>query len=202
MCAWVSSVKEVTFKEAVCTVGVMEACISAYPQLTTFAYENLRCTKICVDQSNEHFYEVHKIWTEISTLEKLKISLGTAYRAPKGVCMDALFCGISTGEVVRIKRICAKEEMDLKKRQYCPLRPSLLYAKSKYPGAAINLLSSTFITIKFVPDLKQVALIFAPDYDYDRMFCISDVTECLVLARNPSLKICIESHCPDISDGK
>ena len=127
----VSSVKEITFVEAVCTAGVMEACISAFPQLTSFAYENLRCTEICVDQSDEHFFAVYKIWTEVSTLEKLKVCLGGAYRAPKWTCMDALFCGISTGEVVRIKRICAREEIDLKKRQYCPLRPSLLYAKSK-----------------------------------------------------------------------
>ena len=84
-----------------------------------------------MDQSDEHFYGVYKIWTEIATLEKLKICLSDPDRAPKGVCMDALFCGISTGEVVRIKRVCAREEVDLKKRQYCPLRPSLLYAKSK-----------------------------------------------------------------------
>ena len=130
-CTPVPSVQEITLVEAICTVGVMEICISAFPQLNSFAYENLRCTEICVDQSDEHFYEVYRIWTEISMLEKLKICLSTAERAPKGVCMDALFCGISTGEVVRIKRICAREDMDLKKRQYCALRPSLLYAKSK-----------------------------------------------------------------------
>ena len=127
----INSVREITTEMAICTPAVIGACICAFPQLSSFGFEAIRCARICEASNDDHFFEVHKIWTEIPTLERLSICVGGTQITPPNFSLDALFCGLNNDETEYI-RTCGKEDNhDLTQFQYCPARPSILWAKSK-----------------------------------------------------------------------
>lgn len=126
----VQSVREITLKSTNCTPAIMNTCISMFPMITSFAYEHVNCYG-CLRPDWDHFDEMHRIWIEIPTLEKLKIGLVEPSCTPR-TTMDSLFCGISFDEAIEIKEQLDRGELvNLETFSYCPERPSLLYAQSK-----------------------------------------------------------------------
>ena len=130
-CIPVHSVQEFVSKNPACPVSVVEACILSFPKLLTFGFELLACADICEELDLEHILNVYRIWTELPALEELKIGLVSPKESPQPHTLDALFCGISTDEVVAIIEADEEGLLDLNRFQFCPKRPSLLHAKSK-----------------------------------------------------------------------
>ena len=127
----VNSVREITTEMAICTPAVISACIHAFPLLSSFAFEAITCADICEAFNDDHFFDVHKIWTEVPTLERLSICACGTQITPPNFSLDALFCGLNNDETRYIRKRRSEDNLDLTVFQYCPARPSLLWAKSK-----------------------------------------------------------------------
>ena len=127
----INSVREITTEMAICTPAVISACIHTFPLLSSFAFEAIRCADICEAFDDDHFFDVHKIWTEIPTLERLCICVCGTQITPPNFSLDALFCGMNNDETSYIRKRRNEGNLDLTAFQYCPARPSILWAKSK-----------------------------------------------------------------------
>ena len=127
----IHSVREVITENSACAVAVVEECLSSFPMLLTFGFEMLACAEICENMDLEHWFEVYRIWTELPTLEELRICLVSPKYSPEPHSLDALFCGISVDEAAAIKNSDGIGQNHLMNFQFCPIRPTLLYAPSK-----------------------------------------------------------------------
>ena len=129
------SVLEVLIQEASCAPSVAKSCISYFPTMSKFGFELLACADLCEISGQEHFFELHKLWTEVTTLEELKVCLVGPRNSAAPYSLDALFCGISTDEVHFLVKLneggIGNHEFKRQTWEFCPIRPSLLYAQRK-----------------------------------------------------------------------
>ena len=131
-CFPVCCVHHAIVRKANCFIAAMEHCIFSFPRLSSLTLDLIDCSELCERNScSAHHYELYKVWTEIPTLESLKICAVDHERCPLDFSLDALFCGISTSETRAIRKACVSSQIDLKNLQLCPVRPSLLHAESK-----------------------------------------------------------------------
>lgn len=197
----VHSLREVMVQNPLCTVAVVEECILSFPKLRKFGFEIIACAEVCENFELEHFFEIHKIWTELMTLEELKICLVHPQGSPGPHALDALLCGISMDEASDIYSSSVRGQLDLKKLQFCPTRPSLSNAKSKpLHRRRFTLEIQCYSQYPFT-DLKTVTLVYSPNYR-PRAFHIPNLSKHLVFSRNPALSLRVVSHCRGILDGK
>ena len=63
----VHSVQEVIVQNPLCNVAVVEECIFSFPNLRKFGFEMMACAEACVNFELEHFFQIHKIWTDTDT---------------------------------------------------------------------------------------------------------------------------------------
>ena len=122
----INSVREITTEMAISTPAVICACIHAFPLLSSFAFEAIRCAEICEAFDDDHCFEVHKIWTERPTLKRLKTCLCATQITPQHFSLDALFCGLNTDETSCSRKRRNEGNLDLTAFQCCPARPSIL----------------------------------------------------------------------------
>ena len=127
----VESVREVTTRMAVCLPAVVETCTTTFPYLCCFAFQVLPCADTCEHTDKEHWYDVYKIWTEIPTLQELRLGLPGTDATSGDFSIDALLCGLRNEEARRLKSLYNNNPLELANFQFCPSRPSLVYAKSK-----------------------------------------------------------------------
>ena len=136
-----NSVQELTTYGANCNVATVEACILSFPKLLSFGFEMTECAEYCIGTDSEHIFDIYKIWTEIPTLQRLTVRLVCSELSAPCFVLDALFCGMHMEEAEDLveawdpTRYREDEEswdgFDPKRFQYCPIRPTVLYAKSK-----------------------------------------------------------------------
>lgn len=133
-CALSPRIYEVVLQDPPCTMEMLEIVIRAFPALQSFAFECLACAEICTNLDTGHPYELHRMWTEIRTLKKLKICLMDCERALYGFSVDALLCGITAEEASYLKVRFRTDTVSLTSFQFCPVRPSLRDASCKKSG--------------------------------------------------------------------
>ena len=199
-CAIFHSVRHFMTENPQCPVAVVEACLSSFPMLLSFGFELIACAEICEDMRIEHLFELHKIWTGIPTLEELKICLVSPKKSPEPHSLDALLCGLSVHEISSIKENYGPNKTSLQNFEYCALRPSVLYGKSKYYKFKKSVTPDANKSMLF-SDLKRVSLVVSPNYR-PKALCMPDVCVPLVFSGNPALRLQITSYCSRISAGK
>ena len=124
-------VTEVLLAQPPCAATITEKCLKCFPAFTSYGFEWLSCVEICDTNQTNHLYELHKIWTDMPALERLKVCVVAQENSPVQCTLDALFCGITREEGEVLRTGVGDDQIDLRGYQYCPMRPSLHYAKRK-----------------------------------------------------------------------